>query len=394
LADSFSSLKLGKKAVVLRQTTLGRIPPALYSTQLLSETGIPLIVVEFGENTTTTSRKQTPYPRVRLSSLFSPILPQKFRPTIVFAETLFALFAASLWSGRPNLLIAHGLQEQTIALFLWWLLKVPFAIHAHEPFEKQELSRFNRFLFLFESAALRSAKLTVFPEATRRTLALRQYALEYPATLAFNCPRKRPRTPPRNFRAELGLSDGSFLLGYLGGIGALNAPDLAIQTLPQFPRLHFLLAGWGEEAYLRSLQTLAKRLGVSERVHFFGVLDEEKWEWLAGLDAAYCVYRPLNLRARHQASASNKLFEAMAAAVPVIVGPGDDFKQLLSDAPFGIQMKNLSSEDLAKAIEALTSNRDYARALGEKGFALHQNTHHYENHFSQTLEQFHRLLSL
>lgn len=377
------------KTLVLRHTTLGRVPPALYSTQLLAESGFKILVVEFGESSPRRPTAQNQFERIRLALPFGSRTP--ISPLLCLFHTFCLLATATLFKGRPKLVVAHGLHEQALALIYHLLFKVPFTVHVHEPFEKNQLSRLNRLLFLLEPAALRLAKLTVFPEESRRAILHTKYALKNPATIAFNCPRKRPDTAPRDFRSELGLSRDEFLLGYLGGIGELNALDLVIQTLPRLAKVHFLVAGWGDSAYLESLRKIARAHRVGNRVHFYDPLDEDKWEWLSGLDAAYCVYRPLSVRAKYQATASNKLFEAMACGVPVVVGPGADFKKILSEGSFGVQLESLSPSALAAALSDLVENSSLRAQMGNAGRSLHENRFHYEKAFANTLTHYKQL---
>lgn len=376
------------KILVLRHTTLGRIPPALYATQLLVESGIPAIVVEFGEGVAQTHDLRSAIVRLRFPPRLAPYFPAKLRPALGFFETLFRLMALIVRFGRPNLVASHGLQEQALAYALHSAFGVRFVAHSHEPFEAWELSPFNRFLFALEGPAFRRAELVIFPEKERREIYACRYGLTGATEVAFNCPRRQSHPTKTDLRRQLNLPAEAFVLGYLGGIGELNAPDLAIRSLAELPRVHFCLWGWGEASYLESLQCLARELGVIDRVHFLGELKEEKWAALAGLDAAYCVYRPMNLRARTQATASNKLFEAMAAGVPVVVGPGEDFREILRASPIGIALDDLSVSALQKALTRLLQNADEAKEMGALGRRLHEERYHFEKTFQMALERY------
>ncbi len=376
------------KILVLRHTTLGRIPPALYATQLLVESGMPAVVVEFGEGVASHHDLRSGLVRLRFSPRGSRYFPAKLRPALAFFETLFRLLTLIVRFGPPALVASHGLQEQALAYALNVAFGIRFVAHSHEPFEAWELSPFNRFLFALEGPAFRRAELVIFPEKERREIYACRYGLTGATEIAFNCPRQQLRPEKTDLRRELSLPKEAFVLGYLGGIGELNAPDLAIRALAELPRVHFCLWGWGETAYLESLQHLARELGVIDRVHFLGELKEEKWSALAGLDAAYCVYRPMNLRARTQATASNKLFEAMAAGVPVIVGAGEDFREILRVSPIGISLEDLSVGALQKALTRLLRNADEGIKMGALGRSLHEERYHFEKTFQLALERY------
>lgn len=349
---------------------------------------MPTVVVEFGEGVGSNHDLRAGLVRLRFAPRWANYLPRKLRPAAGFVETLYRLLTLIIRFGRPSLVASHGLQEQALAYALHFAFGIRYVAHSHEPFEAWELSPFNRFLFALEGPAFRRAELVIFPEKERREIYACRYGLTGATEVAFNCPRRRSQPEKTDLRRELSLPKEAFVLGYLGGIGELNAPDLAIRALTELPRVHFCLWGWGEKAYLETLQRLAREIGVIDRVHFLGELKDEKWSALAGLDAAYCVYRPMNLRARTQATASNKLFEAMAAGVPVIVGPGEDFREILRVSPIGISLEELSVGALSKALTRLLQNADEAGAMGALGRRLHEERYHFENTFQLALERY------
>jgi glycosyltransferase involved in cell wall biosynthesis len=63
----------------------------------------------------------------------------------------------------------------------------------------------------------------------------------------------------------------------------------------------------------------------------------------------------------------SKMFEAMAAGVPIVLSVDGEAKQLIKTADAGICVEPENAEHIAEAILTLYRNRDEARRLGANG---------------------------
>lgn len=382
------SFSLKDRLLVLRFSHLGRVPPAQYETEILQEKGIQVVVVEFGNVTKGAGFVDAPLYKIRFPTQSGKGFPQKLKGAVAFLEAAGDLCLLVLKYSRPRLIVAHGLQEQCIAYFLKLIFKIPYAVHCHEAIEKHELTPFNRMLLALEGRVLRGAEFTIFPEITRQAIYRTRYRIDKDSFLVFNCARKRPVSIPFDLHTYLGIEKDAFLVGYMGGVGEVNALELPIEALKQNPKVHFILWGWGEASYVRSLKNRASELGVDDRVHFLGELDQKKWEMLSGLDASYCVYRQAVLRLRYAATASNKLFEAMAVGIPAIVGSGEDFTRFLKNAPIGYQLQELTAPHLAAIFEHCVNHPQEVKEKGALARRLHEDQFHFEAQFQKALRAF------
>lgn len=388
MMDLPHNFSLRDKLLVLRFSHLGRLPPAQYETEILKEHGIPPVIVEFGNVTKGAKFVDAPLCKIRFPAESATLFPKKLKGLVAFLEALSNVVTLVLRRSRPRLVVAHGLQEQVIARLLQILFRIPYVVHCHESLEPHEMTPFNRLLLKLERNSLRHAEFTLFPEATRQKIYRERYRLKHPSYTVFNCPRKLSIKGARDLRGELGLNASTFLLGYIGGIGEVNALDLVIDALSKFPQVHFLVWGWGHPPYIESLLERAKKIGVHHQLHFLGELDTDKWEVIRGLDASYCVYRPQVLRLKYAATASNKLFESMAAGIPVIVGNGDDFQEFLNQAPVGVALSRLTVDALTSTLEWCVSSRGELQKKGALGRTLFEERYHYEIQFRKALEAF------
>ncbi|PZO18564.1 MAG: glycosyl transferase family 1 [Burkholderiales bacterium] len=145
-------------------------------------------------------------------------------------------------------------------------------------------------------------------------------------------------------RARLGLStQGSYLLS-VGHLIERKGHHIAIEALPSLPGVTLLIAGSGPEE--GNLKALAASLGVTERVHWAGVVPqtELKW-WYSAADA-------LTLCSSREGWA-NVLLEAMACGTPVIATNIWGTPEVVSTPSAGVLMEKRDASSLAAAWNAL-----------------------------------------
>jgi len=370
------------RLLALRLFRLGRLPPAEAATELAAEAGIPVTVVEYGE-VGPDRTGETSYARIRWGLSRARTFGG---PLAVWLVALWRLAKAFRGGGAPRLVLAHGLQEQAMAWVLHRLTGVPYAAHVHEIYDRADLGGLNRLFLRLEGPALRGARFLVFPEATRARLYAERYRLQSPILVAYNCPRRRAGTAPTDLRAELRLPRNSFLIGYLGGIGASAALEEAIEALASVPQAILLVWGWGAPGYLAFLRALAERLGVASRVLLLGEITE-KWRSLAGLDLSYCVYRPDSLRLRYSATASNKLMESLAVGVGVVVSERPDYRSLVENEGVGIALPTTTASAVAIAIQMAMEHPELRAQWRRNATAAHQGRLCYEAQYAPVLDR-------
>ncbi len=382
------------KIIAVRLFRLGHIPPAQYSTQILCEKGFPVLVVEFGNAVEPLHYVSGSPSRVRLDAPWVKWLPRQLRPYLLFLNAFFKLSFRFLTQGRPQHLIAHGIQEECLVAMLGTVFRIPFSVHVHEAYEPRELDNFTRVLHSVGSRLLRRARILVFPEKKRAELYYDRYKLNHAYHIVYNCPRLRQKGDGVDHRRRLGLPSNAITMAYLGGIGKMNCLEEAILAMAEFPNLHFLLWGWGRTSYLDSLRSLASQIGVIDRVHFLGQLNQDKWPMLDGCDLSYCVYRPDHLRLKLAATASNKLMEALAAGLPVITRGTEDFKEIVEKYQVGVCLKGLSSSDIVTALRQLLLSPMLRKRMGDNGVRAHRETLNFEHQFQPVLIELSRLVRL
>lgn len=161
--------------------------------------------------------------------------------------------------------------------------------------------------------------------------------------------------PPRNaavrtiLRERLGLHRDARVLLWLGRLHPMKRPlesaELFAQTMPA--NAHLVMYG-GDEAglaeRLRKIESDAPR----QNVHWLGpVYGAEKDFVLQGCDGYWSYSQRENFN--HAAA------EAMAAALPIILSPGNDLSNDLADAGVGWMLKDDSRSTVQEALTAWAS---------------------------------------
>ena len=171
--------------------------------------------------------------------------------------------------------------------------------------------------------------------------------------LALFRPQERERA-----RTECGMS--RFTLLSVGNLVPLKGHDLVIAALPALSDVDLIIAGAGpEESGLRSL---AKSLGVADRVRLVGLLPQERLRTLySGADAL--------VLASSREGWANVLLEAMACGTPVVTSNVCGNPEVVAAPEAGVLMELRSASGVAAAVrqlQARTVDRAATRRYAER----------------------------
>ena len=162
-------------------------------------------------------------------------------------------------------------------------------------------------------------------------------------------------------RQRLGLqAQGPYLLS-VGHLIERKGHHIAIEALVALPGVTLLIAGSGPEE--RALKSLASRLGVSDRVHWAGVVPQAELRWW------YSAADVLTLCSSREGWA-NVLLEAMACGTPVIATDIWGTSEVVSSEAAGRLMERRDAraladawQDLMSAMPARAATRQYAEGF-------------------------------
>ncbi|HKS97365.1 MAG TPA: glycosyltransferase family 4 protein, partial [Terriglobia bacterium] len=172
-------------------------------------------------------------------------------------------------------------------------------------------------------------------------------------------------------RAELGMTN-QFIVMYAGTLGMAHGLGTVLEVAERLAGhrdIHFVLIGTGATeaqlvAYNRPKGARQPEHG-DRKVRFLGKLPRP--EIPAYLAAADVCLVPLRRSEVFKTAIPSKMFEAMAAAKPVILGVEGEAKEILEDAQAGVAVPPEDPEALAGAILRLKADAALARELGASG---------------------------
>jgi glycosyltransferase involved in cell wall biosynthesis len=133
-------------------------------------------------------------------------------------------------------------------------------------------------------------------------------------------------------------------------------------------KYHLVMIGYGD---IELFKSVAQKSNVEDRVHF---LEPVHWDelvfWSAAADVGIIPYQPIDLN--HRLCSPNKLFEFIAARLPILANDLPFLKQIVEGEGFGIVRQLNTPENIAYGINEIFDNSkgyiDLARRnMAEKG---------------------------
>ena len=158
-------------------------------------------------------------------------------------------------------------------------------------------------------------------------------------------------------RTSLGVSDGALLLLVLSRLHEKKGIDTAIRALSEVPEAHLCVAGEGPER--AKYESLARELGLADRVHFLGWRTDRK----ALLEACDICLLP----SRYEPFGT-VIAETWSMRRPLVAAAADGARQYVRDNENGALFPIDDIEALARRITQIASDPVFAARLVEEGY--------------------------
>ena len=155
------------------------------------------------------------------------------------------------------------------------------------------------------------------------------------------------------------LASGAPYLLFVGRINWKKGLDRLIEALTLVPHIRLIIAGNDEEGYQPTLEALAARHQVANRICFAGPVYGEDKQVLLRHSKAVVV-------PSYSENFGNVALEAMASGSPVITTREVGAAGIVSECGAGLVVEG-SPEALASGIAALISDPQAAAAMGQRG---------------------------
>lgn len=211
-----------------------------------------------------------------------------------------------------------------------------------------------------------------------------------PPTVIMNCPKIdcTEKTPGDNpLRRELGLDSETPLILYQGGYSPNRGLQNLIMSAHYLSKVIIVLMGWGKLE--QELKDLTKTEGLSERVRFTPpVSTQELLYYTASATLGVIPYQFVGLNNYY--SSPNKLFEYMAAGLPVAGSDFPELKKVIEGYKLGKTFNPDEPEDIAEAINYVLSDKERYNEM-KKNALRAAKVFNWENESRKLLEIYKRL---
>lgn len=160
----------------------------------------------------------------------------------------------------------------------------------------------------------------------------------------------RPEPPPDLLRERLGLAPDTRVVLYQGGLMSDRGIEQGMDAILAVPNAIFAIMGFGNRR--DEIVALGTSARYRERVRFLEpVAPDELLDWTASADVMLMAIQPTSTN--HQFTTPQKLWEAIAAGVPVVASDLPGMAEIVRELDCGVLVDATSPADIARGILAV-----------------------------------------
>lgn len=213
-----------------------------------------------------------------------------------------------------------------------------------------------------------------------------------PPAVVMNCPARwtRPDPPPDRIRSALGLEATTAIALYQGNLITERGIEQAMDAILEVPGAALVLLGYG--SLRETLTSRAGRPPYAGRVFVLPpVPPSELLDWTASSDVMVMAIQPTTLN--HRFTTPQKLFEALAAGVPVVASDLPGMADIVEATQAGVVCDPTSPASIAAAIRAVLQQpaADLA-AMRERARRAADETYNWDRQATVLFEVYARVL--
>jgi glycosyltransferase involved in cell wall biosynthesis len=210
--------------------------------------------------------------------------------------------------------------------------------------------------------------------------------------VVMNCSYRRDpqAASPRLFHERLGLAPTTRVVLYQGGFSRDRGIEQLVDALPSLPDDAVLvLLGYG--SLQAELERRAGEPGLAGRMFVLpAVAPSELLDWVGSADVVAMPIQPSTLN--HRLTTPNKLFEAMAAGIPVVASDLPGMAGIVRETGCGVLCDPTSPTAIATAIRTILEAPDNERAAyRERALAAAHGRYSWESQVEILLAEYGRL---
>ena len=212
--------------------------------------------------------------------------------------------------------------------------------------------------------------------------------------IVMNCSyRYVPPSPrERRFHDALGLGPATRVVVYQGGFSRDRGIEQLIAAIPDVPGATLVLLGYG--TLQAELERVVAYPATGGRVRILAAVPPtELLDWIASADVIAMPIQPTTLN--HRLTTPNKLFEALAAGVPVVASDLPGMAPIVRETGCGILVDPTDPAAIAAALrDVLATPADEMSAWRARCAAAARDSYNWERQMDGLLAEYSRLTGL
>ncbi|MGZ3725626.1 MAG: glycosyltransferase [Pseudobdellovibrio sp.] len=182
--------------------------------------------------------------------------------------------------------------------------------------------------------------------------------LKSPLSIIRNIPiLKTSGKPTPDLRKDLNLSPQTTILLYQGGVGPTRLLEPIIEAMQYTEDCHFIIRGPGNETYGPIYKALAAKCNSADKISILPPV-ESSLVVDAAKSADIGIWTLPNLSPNFYYALPNKVFEYLAANLPVLVAHYPEPTKIVETYNVGLTFDPYSPKSIAEAINKLVNNKE------------------------------------
>jgi glycosyltransferase involved in cell wall biosynthesis len=169
----------------------------------------------------------------------------------------------------------------------------------------------------------------------------------------------------RSLPEAAGIPPGAPIVLYLGGVMPHRGVEQLVDAIDQLPAAHLVCLG-ASGPHAELIRAQAIRLGLAERVHLVPpVPSNEVVPYASSATIGVSIVQPASLS--YRLALPNKLFQYMAAGLPVVASDFADVRDVVEGSHAGLVVDPTDVPAVTNALGRLLADPALARRMGEAG---------------------------
>jgi glycosyltransferase involved in cell wall biosynthesis len=237
----------------------------------------------------------------------------------------------------------------------------------------------------------RSVDAVLTVNAAYAGLLAKQFGIAPPPVVLNTPDRYTPPSPPPDLiRDALGLGQDVRIVLYQGGLFSDRGIEQGMEAILQVEHAVFVLMGVGNVT--PEITRLAAEERMRGRVSFVDpVPPEVLLDWTASADVMLMAIQPTTVN--HQFTTPQKLWEAIAAGVPVVATDLPGMAAVVRETGCGVLVDATDPTDIARGIRAIVdAPAEERRAMRERTWRAGQERYNWERETETLLGLYRELL--